>query len=109
MFFIQLKKAVNTALDLKIDKTAIKQALGTSSPTDVMSQKAITEAIMKAHDYDINFFAYGVSRDLTGTGQTLTRVGNLSLHKTRPITKVRGCVKNAQGVQYYLGTTIQTS
>ncbi len=89
-------------LSLKIDKTAIKQTLGTSS-TDVMSQKAITEAIMKAHDYDINFFAYGVSRDLTGTGQTLTRVGNLSLHKTRPILrKSIGCVKNAQGVQYYL-------
>ena len=65
-----------TIADSKIDKTAIKQALGTS-PTDVMSQKATTEAIMKAHDYDINFFAYGVSRDLTGTGQTLTRVGNL--------------------------------
>ena len=68
-----------------------------------MSQKAITEAIMKAHDYDINFFAYGVSRDLTGTGQTLTRVGNLSLHKTRPILrKSIGCVKNTQGIQYYL-------
>ena len=51
----------------------------------------------------LNFFAYGVSRDLTGTGQTLTRVGNLSLHKTRPILrKSIGCVKNAQGVQYYL-------
>ena len=88
--------------DSKIDKTSIKQELG-DSETDVMSQKAITEAIMKAHDYDINIFAYGVSRDLTGTGQTLTRVGNLSLHKTRPILrKVRGCVKNAQGVQYYL-------
>lgn len=86
----------------KIDKTAIKQVLGTS-PTDVMSQKATTEAIMKAHDYDINFFAYGVSRDLTGAGTTLTRVGNLSLHKTRPILrKSIGCVKNAQGVQYYL-------
>ena len=90
------------SFDTKIDKTAIKQTLGTS-PTDVMSQKAITEAIMKAHDYDINFFAYGVSRDLTGTGQALPRVGNLSLHKTRPILrKSRGCVKNAQGVQYYL-------
>ena len=96
------KTANSTDLSLKIDKTAIKQVLGTST-TDVMSQKATTDAIMKAHDYDINFFAYGVARDLTGTGQTLTRVGNLSLHKTRPIiTKVRGCVKNAQGVQYYL-------
>ena len=91
-----------TIANSKIDKTAIKQSLGTS-PTDVMSQKAITEAIMKAHDYDINIFAYGVSRDLTGTGQTLTRVGNLSLHNTRPILrKSRGCVKNDQGVQYYL-------
>ena len=53
--------------DSKVDKTAIKQALGTT-PTDVMSQKAITEAIMKAHDYDINILAYGVARDLTGTG-----------------------------------------
>lgn len=96
------KIANSTDLDLKVDKTSIKQALG-DSETDVMSQKAITEAIMKAHDYDINFFAYGVSRDLTGAGTTLTRVGNLSLHKTRPILrKVRGCVKNAQGVQYYL-------
>jgi len=89
-------------LDDYILKTNVKQELG-DSETDVMSQKAITEAIMKAHDYDINFFAYGVSRDLTGAGTTLTRVGNLSLHKTRPILrKVRGCVKNAQGVQYYL-------
>ncbi len=96
------KTANSTDLDLKINKTAIKQALG-DSETDVMSQKAITEAIMKAHDYDINFFAYGVSRDLTGAGTTLTRVGNLSLHKTRPILrKSIGCVKNAQGVQYYL-------
>ncbi|MDD2192397.1 MAG: hypothetical protein PHO12_07630, partial [Bacteroidales bacterium] len=88
--------------DSKIDKTSIKQTLG-DSETDIMSQKAITEAIMKAHDYDINFFAYGVSRDLTGAGTTLTRVGNLSLHKTRPILrKVRGCVKNAQGINYYL-------
>ena len=87
--------------DTKVDKTSIKQALGTS-PTDVMSQKATTEAIMKAHDYDINFFAYGVSRDLTGAGTALTRVGNLSLHKTRPILrKSIGCVKNAQGVKYY--------
>lgn len=88
-------------LSLKIDKTAIKQALGTS-PTDVMSQKAVTDEIYRIYDYK-NILAYGVSRDLTGTGQTLTRVGNLSLHKTRPIlSKSVGCVKNAQGVQYYL-------
>lgn len=88
--------------DTKIDKTSIVDKLGTDLDK-IMSQKATTEAIMKAHDNEINFFAYGVSRDLTGTGQTLTRVGNLSLHKTRPIlSKVRGCVKNAQGVQYYL-------
>ena len=42
--FYPTQKAVNTALDLKIDKTAIKQALGTST-TDVMSQKAVTDEI----------------------------------------------------------------
>lgn len=88
--------------DSKIDKTAIKQNLGTST-TEVMSQKAITDAIMKSHNYDVNLLAYGVRLDLTGTGQTLTRVGNLSLHKTRPITsKTRNCVKNVAGVNYYL-------
>ena len=51
-----------TIANSKIDKTAIKQVLGTS-PTDVMSQKAITEAIMKAHDYDINFLClWGIER-----------------------------------------------
>lgn len=86
----------------KIDKTAIVDKLGTD-PNKLMSQKATTDAIMKSYNYDVKQLAYGVARDLTGAGTTLTRVGNLSLHKTRPILrKSIGCVKNARGVQYYL-------
>lgn len=93
---------LNTTFNTKIDKTAIKEALGHSS-TDVMSQKATTDAIMKSYNYDVNQLAYGVRLDLTSDGKTLVRVGNLSLHKTRPITsKAKNCVKNVVGVNYYL-------
>lgn len=88
--------------DSKIDKAAIVDKLGTD-PNKLMSQKATTDAIMKSYNYDVNQLAYGVRLDLTGNGQTLERVGNLSLHKTRPITsKARNCVKNVAGVNYYL-------
>jgi len=89
-------------LSLKIDKTSIVDKLGTD-PNKLMSQKATTDAIMKSYNYDVNLLAYGVRLDLTGNGQTLIRVGNLSLHKTRPITsKAKNCVKNVAGVNYYL-------
>lgn len=88
--------------DSKIDKAAIVDKLGTD-PNKLMSQKATTDAIMKSYNYDVNQLAYGVRLDLTSDGKTLVRVGNLSLHKTRPITsKARNCVKNVAGVNYYL-------
>lgn len=88
--------------DSKIDKTAIVDKLGTD-PNKIMSQKATTDAIMKSYNYDVNQLAYGVRLDMTSDGKTLVRVGNLSLHKTRPITgKTKNCVKNIAGVNYYL-------
>ena len=99
---VMSQKATTDNLELKIDKTAIVDELGTN-PDKIMSQKATTDAIMKSYNYDVNQLAYGVRLDLTGNGQTLERVGNLSLHKTRPITsKARNCVKNVAGVNYYL-------
>lgn len=88
--------------DSKIDKAAIVDKLG-ADPNKLMSQKATTDAIMKSYNYDVNQLAYGVRLDLTSDGKTLVRVGNLSLHKTRPITsKAKNCVKNVAGVNYYL-------
>ena len=68
---------------------------------------AVSDAIMKSYQYDINTLAYGVRLDLNGTGQNWERIGNLSLHKTLPIqSKMRGCLLNADGsVNYYLSET----
>ena len=90
-------------LSLKIDKTSITDEMG-KDKTKVMSQYGVCDAIMKTHEYDRNYYAYGVRLDLNGTGQSLERVGNLSLHKTLPIqSKMRGCLLNANGtVNYYL-------
>ena len=61
--------AVTDELALKIDKTAIKQALGTS-PTDVMSQKAVTDEIAQLAD-DVN--------ELSGSVETeVSRLNNLN-------------------------------
>lgn len=47
---VPTSKAVQSALDLKLDKTSIVQSTGTST-TDVMSQKAVTEVIQNQSLY----------------------------------------------------------
>ena len=90
--------------DNKIDKSSITDKLG-SDKTKVMSQYGVSNAIMKSYLYDRNQLAYGVRQNLAGTGD-LERVGNLSLHKTLPISSnARNCVKDATGVKYYLSNT----
>lgn len=54
-------------------------------------------------EYGEEYFSYGVQRDITVASPTLTRIGNLALHKTLPIqSKMRGCLLDDNGnvVQY---------
>ena len=68
MLLIGEKTANSTDLDLKIDKTAIKQALGTS-PTDVMSQKAVTIQSIEA---------WSLSESFSISSPTFDAAGNIS-------------------------------
>ena len=65
------------ALDGKLDKASIKQTIGTST-TDVMSQKAVTDAIANA-------LWYGVEWDSAVSSPDGTRIGNTEFHRTLPI------------------------
>ena len=58
-----------------------------------------------------NYFSYGVIIDNRLTDSTLTRIGNLELHRTLPIQSgMRGCLLNDNGtVNYYLSATGDTS
>lgn len=50
--------------------------------------------------------AYGVEWDCTNSSPNLTRIGNMSMHKTLPIqSKLRGCVAKNGEIQYYLDPT----
>ena len=111
----------------KVDKTAIKQALGTST-TDVMSQKATTDnlelkidktSITGVFGQDVTkvisqkgftdniseilqlegeeLYAYGVKWTEVQTSPTLERIGNLNMHKTLPCHKTRGCLVKNDG------------
>ena len=46
--------AIQSDLGLKLDKTAVKQATGTST-TDVMSQKAVTDELAKKHQVVVDY------------------------------------------------------
>lgn len=48
-------------------------------------------------------YAYGVEWDSTVADPTLTRIGNLTLHKSLPIqSRLKGCVANGGTINYYL-------
>lgn len=50
-----------------------------------------------------DLFAYGVQFDTTIGDPHLTRIGNLSLHKTLPIqSQLKGCIAKGGEVQYWL-------
>ena len=95
--------AQQAALDGKLDKSSVKQAIGTST-TDVMSQKAVTDAIA-------NSLWYGIEFDTAVSSPTCTRIGNSDLHKTLPIQScMKGCLLDDNGnVVEYLNSTDWTS
>ena len=50
-----------------------------------------------------DLFAYGVQFDTTIADPHLTRIGNLSMHKTLPIqSQLKGCIAQGGEVQYWL-------
>lgn len=50
-----------------------------------------------------NLLAYGVEWDSTNSSPVLTRIGNMSLHKSLPIqSALRGCVCQGKRIMYYL-------
>lgn len=53
--------------------------------------------------YSTTQFAYGVEWSTTVSDPHLTRIGNMSLHKTLPIqSQLRGCIAQGNKVQYWL-------
>ena len=77
--------------DLQEHRYAIKQTTGTSE-TSIMSQNAITEALLDS-------ITYGVQWDITSASPTLTRIGNMTMHKQLPIQNLmRGCLLSDDGV-----------
>lgn len=51
----------------------------------------------------IDVYSYGVEWDINVADPTLTRIGNLALHKSLPIqSQYKGCVANGAIINYYL-------
>ena len=77
--------------DLLEHSYPLKQTTGTSN-TSVMSQNAITEALLDS-------ITYGVQWDVTSASPTLTRIGNMTMHKQLPIQNLmKGCLLSDAGV-----------
>ena len=102
--------AQQAALDEKLDKSSVKQAIGTST-TDVMSQKAVADAIKAVTDAIADSLWYGIEFDTAVSSPTCTRIGNSDLHKTLPIqSSMKGCLLDDNGnVVEYLNSTDWTS
>lgn len=77
----------------------LKQTTG-NDPEQVMSQKAVTDAIA-------NYMWYGIEFDTAVSSPTCTRIGNSDLHKTLPIqSRMKGCLLDDNGeVVEYLNPT----
>lgn len=53
--------------------------------------------------YSTTQFAYGVEWNTTVSDPHLTRIGNMSLHKTLPIqSQLKGCIAQGNKIQYWL-------
>lgn len=92
---------IQSLLDKKVDKVEGK-GLSTNDYTD--GDKNKLNAVYSSFPYPMN--AYGVEWDCTNSSQDLTRIGNMSMHKTLPIqSKLKGCVAKNGEIQYYLDPT----
>ena len=92
-----------------------------SSTSSVMSQNAVTESLkenvkntieqLTQEDMLIDLITYGVQWDITSSSPTLTRIGNMSFHKTLPIQNLmRGCLLADDGtINSYLPDNDWTS
>jgi len=87
----------NAYPDYDTFRTAIKNFFVNASVSNTADWTTLIEAQ----------FSYGVRVDLLSSNPTLTRIGNLELHKTLPIHKLmRGCLQKEDGsVNYYLNPT----
>ena len=76
----------------------VVQSIG-ESETNVMSQKAVTEALGGIAALDAKeVLAYGIEFDTEISSPICTRIGNQSLHRKLPIqNRMRGCLLNDNG------------
>ncbi len=81
-------------LDLPEKLGEIHDSIGNLSDhvDELMSEEALT-----------NLLAYGVEWDINVADPHLTRVGNLSMHKTLPIqSQLKGCIAQGDKIMYWL-------
>lgn len=85
--------------DTFVAKTDIVDVTGQGTDK-VMSQKAITDILSGIDGNN----TYGVRHNYNASSPTLTRIGNLDLHRTLPVqSKMRRCILDDNGnVVYYL-------
>lgn len=87
-------------------KSAIKAAIEAKGVENVGDVLADYPDKIKQILPNINGVAYGVEWDITVADPHITRIGNLSYHKSLPIqSKYRGCVCQGNQIMYYLDPT----
>lgn len=80
-------------------KDSIKTILGVGWNPEICEDKAKLDNLSDPK----NLLAYGVEWDSTNSSPVLTRIGNMSLHKSLPIqSALRGCVCQGKRIMYYL-------
>ena len=85
--------------------TKQSMAIATQAKMEEIDQH-VTEVDAKLNEMQKGMedvYAYGVEWDSTVADPTLTRIGNLTLHKSLPIqSQLKGCVANGGVINYYL-------
>ena len=77
-----------------------KQSISVASKAEVQEVNAKLEEMQKGME---DVYAYGVEWDSSVADPTLTRIGNMTLHRSLPIqSQLKGCVANQGVINYYL-------
>ena len=101
----------NTAATTIDDKIATKAAQTDLDATNAEVAKKLNKADFEDSEWYEDQLSYGVEWDTTVSSPTLTRIGNLALHKTLPVQSLmRGCLLADDGsVNKYLNASSWTS
>lgn len=75
----------------------------TATNSTKLGGKLASEYLLKSDAAYINLVAYGVQWDMNVADPHLTRIGNMTLHKTLPIqSQLKGCIAQGDRIMYWL-------